>query len=59
MRNKPKENENMSKNNRSETIVIKNPSEKIIRLVKEIQTEKTKRREEILKKKEYNFTINM
>jgi len=49
----------MSKNNRSETIVIKNPSEKIIRLVKEIQTEKTKRREEILKKKEYNFTINM
>ena len=49
----------MITNDRSETIVIKNPSDKVIGFFQKIQAEKAKRKEEILKKEKYTFTVQM
>lgn len=49
----------MIKNDRSETIVIKNPSDKFIRFFQKIRSEKAKRKDEILKKEKYTFTVQM
>lgn len=50
---------NMIQNNRSETIVIKNPSDKVIGLFKQMQAYKAKRKEEILKKEKCTFTVQL
>ncbi len=49
----------MIKNTGSETIVIKNPSDKVIGFFEQIQAVKTKRKEELLKKEKYTFTVEM
>lgn len=49
----------MIKETRSETIVIKNPSDKVIGLFNKIRAEKAKRKEELLKKEKFTFTIQM
>lgn len=49
----------MIKSNRSETVVIKNPSDKVIGFFNKIQADKAKRKEDILKKEKYTFTVQM
>lgn len=49
----------MIKNDRSETIVIKNPSDKVIGFFQKIRAEKAKIKEEILKKEKYTFIVQM
>lgn len=50
---------NMIKNSRSETIVIKNPSDKVIRFFDKIQADKARRKEELLEKEKCTFTVQM
>jgi len=50
---------NMIKNNRSETIVIKNPSDKVIGFFDKIQADKARRKEELLEKEKCTFTVQM
>ena len=49
----------MIKNNRSETIVIKNPSDKVIGFFDKIQADKARRKEELLEKEKCTFTVQM
>lgn len=44
---------------RSKTFVIKNPSEKVIKLFDTIKAAKARRNEELLKKEKCTFTVQM
>ena len=50
---------NMIKINRSETLVIKNPSDKVIGFFDKIQADKARRKEELLEKEKCTFTVQM
>lgn len=49
----------MNNNDRIKTIVIMNPSDKFIKFFRKMQAEKAKRREELLKKEQHTFTVQM
>lgn len=42
---------------KNETLIIKNPSEKMKAFIKKMEEEKLKRRQELLNTKDYTFTI--
>lgn len=49
----------MIKNNRSKTVVIKEPSEMVIGFFNQVKADKAKRKEELLKKDKCTFTVQV
>lgn len=44
---------------RSETVVIKHPSDKFVTIFNQLKAEKDKKREELLKKDKFTFSIQL